>query len=57
MTRIQCEKKKCVNHKNGFCTQKNPEKYDESCLDYEDLAKSFRSKIRFKKGTLTIGKE
>lgn len=57
MTRSPCEKKNCVNFKNGFCTQKNPEKYGNSCLDYEDLAKTFRSKIRFKKGTLKIGKE
>jgi hypothetical protein len=57
MNRSPCEKTNCVNYKNGFCTQKNPEKYDDSCIDYEDLAKSFRSKIRFKKGTLAIGKE
>ena len=57
MNRSPCEKTNCVYYTNGFCTQKNPEKYDDSCLDYEDLAKSFRSKIRFKKGTLTIGKE
>jgi len=57
MNRSPCEKTNCVYYKNRFCTQKNPEKYDDSCLDYEDLAKSFRSKIRFKKGTLTIGKE
>ena len=57
MNRSPCEKTNCVYYKNGFCTQKNPEKYDDSWLDYEDLAISFRSKIRFKKGTLTIGKE
>ena len=57
MNRSPCEKTNCVYYKSGFCTQKNPEKYDDSCLDYEDLAKSFRSKIRFKNGTLTIGKE
>ena len=57
MNHIQCEMKNCVNYKNGYCTQKNPEKYEDSCLDFEDLAKSFRSKIIFKKGKLRIGKE
>ena len=57
MNHIQCEMKNCVNFKKGYCTQKNPEKYEDSCLDFEDLAKSFRSKIRFKKGSLRIGKE
>ena len=52
-----CKKTNCVNYKNGFCTQKNPEKYDDSCLDFEDIAKSFRLKIGFKKGTLAIGKQ
>ena len=27
MDRSPCEKINCVNYKNGFCTQKNPEKY------------------------------
>ena len=57
MGRTPCKKINCVYYKNGFCTQKNPEKYYASCLNYEDLEKSFRSKIRFKKGTLRIGKE
>ena len=52
-----CQKTICVNYKNGFCTQKNPETYDDTCLDYEDIAKSLRLKIRFKKGTLAMEKE
>ena len=57
MNYLPCHKTICVNHKDGFCTQKNPEKYDDVCLDYEDIVKSFRLKIGFKKGKLTIGKE
>ena len=57
MIRTLCEMENCVNYKNGYCTQKNPEKYEDSCLNYEDLTKSFRSKVRFKKGILGIREE
>ena len=47
-----CEKTNCVNYKNERCILKNPEKYDATCLHYEDMADSLRLKADVFKGTL-----
>lgn len=36
MTQISCEKKMCINYKEGHCSLTNPEKTGDSCLDFED---------------------
>ena len=57
MSNFPCEKTACMYHKNGLCLQKDPEKYGDSCPDSEDSAGSFRLKVAFKKGTLSIREE
>ena len=47
-----CEKTNCVNYKKGYCFLKNPEKYDGTCLHYEDFTNSLRLKTDVFKGTL-----
>ena len=57
MNGIFCEKEICVNYKSGFCNLKAPEKYDNACLDFEDIAEALRLKIVFKKGSLYMPDE
>jgi len=47
-----CEKKDCVNYKNGRCILRNPEKGKECCLHYEDIMDSLRLKVDTSKGTI-----
>jgi len=47
-----CEKTNCVNHKEGRCILKNPEKSNESCLHFEDIMDSSRLRVNTFKGTL-----
>lgn len=54
MSGIGCIKETCVNFKNGLCILKDPEKYGDACLDYEDIADALRLKIVFKKGSLSM---
>ena len=57
MKGVLCEKEICVNYKKGFCKLKDPEKYDNVCLDFEDIADALRLKIIFKKGSLYMPDE
>ncbi len=47
-----CDKKSCINWKEEHCTLKNPEKNDNSCLDFEDAMDYLRLKADAVKGTL-----
>ncbi len=48
-----CERKTCIKWKEGHCSLKNPEKDDESCLDFEDAMDFLRLKADAVKGTLS----
>ena len=39
-----CTIKNCVNYKKGRCSLNNPEKYEGTCLHYEDFMNSLRLK-------------
>ncbi|MCL2359860.1 hypothetical protein [Candidatus Bathycorpusculum sp.] len=52
MSQISCDKKNCVNNKNGFCSRANPEKEGDSCIDYEDEMDFTRLKADTIRGTL-----
>lgn len=47
-----CERKDCINWKNGRCTLKDPEKEVDCCLNYEDVMDFLRLKADAIKGTL-----
>lgn len=47
-----CERKNCINWKEGRCAIKEPEKFNCSCLDYEDALDSLRLRADAIKGTL-----
>jgi len=47
-----CERKNCINWKEGRCSLKTPEKNGEACLDFEDTMDFFRLKADAIKGTL-----
>jgi len=47
-----CERKTCIHWKDGRCTLKNPEKYDDTCLHYEDTMDALRLKADPLKGSL-----
>jgi hypothetical protein len=47
-----CERKNCINWKEGHCTVKDPEKYADSCLNYEDAMDALRLRADALKGTL-----
>jgi hypothetical protein len=47
-----CEKKSCINWKEGHCSLTNPEKVGAECLDFEDATDFFRLKADAIKGTL-----
>jgi hypothetical protein len=48
-----CENKTCIHWKDGQCSLKEPEKYDTSCLDFEDAMDFLRLKADAVKGTLS----
>jgi hypothetical protein len=47
-----CERKNCINYKNGRCTLKSPEITEGACLDFEDAMEFLRLKADAVKGTL-----
>ena len=47
-----CERKSCINWKEGRCSLKAPEKNGDSCLNFEDEMDSLRLKADAVKGTL-----
>jgi hypothetical protein len=49
---ISCDKKSCINNKEGNCSLVNPEKVGVECLDFEDAMDFFRLKADAVKGTL-----
>jgi len=48
-----CERKTCINWKNGCCGLKDPEKTGESCLDFEDAMDFLRLNAGAVRGTLS----
>jgi hypothetical protein len=49
---ISCDKKSCINWKEGYCSLTNPEKLGNECLDFEDATDFVRLKADAIKGTL-----
>lgn len=47
-----CEKTNCGKNKKEHCILKNPEKYDGTCLHYEDIVDSLRWKVDIFQGKL-----
>jgi len=47
-----CNRKNCINWKNGRCTIPDPEKEGDSCIYYEDTADALRLKADPIKGSL-----
>jgi hypothetical protein len=47
-----CDKKTCINWKEGKCSLADPEQVGDSCLDFEDSTDFFRLKADAIKGTL-----
>jgi len=52
MGRVFCDKKSCVNNKEGYCTLVDPEKVGNSCLEFEDFMDFSRLNADALKGTL-----
>jgi len=50
--KVSCDKKNCINWKEGFCSLSNPEKVGEACLEFEDSMDALRLKADAIKGTL-----
>ena len=48
-----CDKKTCINYKDGYCTLSNPEKFGDACLDFEDAMDFLRLKADAVRGTLS----
>ncbi len=49
---MSCDKKTCINYKEGRCSLSNPEKVSDSCLNFEDEMDSLRLRADAIKGTL-----
>jgi hypothetical protein len=47
-----CERKNCINWKEGRCSLKNPEKGDDSCLEFDDSMDFLRLRADAIKGSL-----
>ncbi|MCW4053687.1 MAG: hypothetical protein NWE84_02045, partial [Candidatus Bathyarchaeota archaeon] len=47
-----CERKNCVNWKDGRCSLKSPEKDGETCLHFEEAMNFLRLKADAIKGSL-----
>jgi hypothetical protein len=52
LSQTSCDKKSCINYKEGHCSLSNPEKVGDSCLDFEDVMDFFRLKADAVRGTL-----
>jgi len=48
-----CNRKDCINWKEGYCSLKSPEKNGDACLDYEDAMDFLRLKADAVRGTLS----
>jgi len=48
-----CERKNCINWKQGHCSLSNPEKVNGECLNFEDAIDFLRLKADAVKGTLS----
>ena len=53
MSHSYCDKKTCINYKEGQCSLTNPEKVGNDCLDFEDAMDFLRLKADAIKGTLS----
>jgi hypothetical protein len=53
MSHVYCDKKICINYKDGNCSLTNPEKVGNDCLDFEDATDFLRLKADAIKGTLS----
>ena len=47
-----CERKDCINWKEGHCSLKNPEQNGSACLDFQDAMDFMRLKADAIRGTL-----
>ncbi len=52
MSHVYCDKKNCINYKEGQCSLTNPEKIGNDCLDFEDAMDALRLRADAIKGTL-----
>ena len=52
MSKVSCDKKTCINYKEGHCSLNSPEKVGNECLDFEDAMDALRLKADAIKGTL-----
>jgi hypothetical protein len=52
LSSVSCDKKSCINNKEGYCALSNPEKTGDSCLEYEDAMDFFRLKTDVVRETL-----
>lgn len=53
LRQVSCDKKTCVNYKEGYCSLANPEKASGACLDFEDVMEFLRLKSDAIKGALS----
>jgi len=53
LSKVSCDKKTCINYKEGHCSLTNPEKASDACLDFEDTTDFLRLKADAIKGTLS----
>lgn len=47
-----CDRKNCINWKDGHCSVKDPEKTDVACLDFDDAMDFLRLRADAVKGSL-----
>ena len=54
LSKAYCNKKSCINYKEGHCSLSHPEKVGDGCLDYEDAMDFLRLKADAIKGTFKL---
>jgi hypothetical protein len=52
LNKVFCDKKTCINYKEGYCSLTSPEKVGNDCLDFEDAMDALRLKADAIRGTL-----
>jgi hypothetical protein len=52
LTQNSCDKKSCINNKDGSCSLVSPEKVGSECLDFEDAMDFYRLKADAIRGGL-----
>lgn len=52
MGQVVCDKRACINYKDGTCSLVNPEKAGAECLDFEDAMDFLRLKADAIRGSL-----